>query len=265
MKKTNIFGLVLILSTLLIGCAQPNMCADIPEVYTITKNSPEHGTVELSKTSAMAGETITVTATPVEHYQVSEIKVNDNRITGTSFTMPASNVNVEVNFAQIRYSITSNDGYTFKNASGQSITTAAYGETVYVTSNPGEVYEVALPKFNRTNVEIATNTTYGDYKFVMPSSDVIVTGTFVSGNDPRNFFINDSPISMLESFYANASDVSIASFFGFQRKYRELIIFTVFLDSSSDTYVPDETATTEYSVIVIRFVNGIVNIYLSDN
>lgn len=82
-------------------CAQPNMCADIPEVYTITKNSPEHGTVELSKTSAMAGETVTITATPESvWYELDTIEVNNGSINGTSFIMPAGDVTVTVAFKE---------------------------------------------------------------------------------------------------------------------------------------------------------------------
>lgn len=103
MKKTNIFGLVLILSTLLIGCAQPNTSADIPEVYTITcaTNNSSWGGVTCDKTSAAAGETVTITATPASAwYVLKDIKVNNELINGTSFTMPEGNVTVAVTFEE---------------------------------------------------------------------------------------------------------------------------------------------------------------------
>lgn len=105
MKKTNIFGLVLILSTLLIGCAQPNTSADIPKVYTITAAETTNGTISLSKTSAAAGETVTITATPASSwYELDTIAVSDSNgavtVNNNSFTMPAGNVTVTVAFKE---------------------------------------------------------------------------------------------------------------------------------------------------------------------
>lgn len=107
MKKTNIFGLVLILSTLLIGCAQPNTSEDIPEVYTITcaTNNSSWGGVTCDKTSAAVGETITVTATPASlWYELDTIAVSDSNgavtVNNNSFTMPAGNVTVTVAFKE---------------------------------------------------------------------------------------------------------------------------------------------------------------------
>lgn len=164
------------------------MCADIPEVYTITKNSPEHGTVELSKTSAMVGETITVTANPDAHYQVSEIKVNDDTIDGTSFTMPASNVNVEVNFAEIRYSIT-------KAATSHGEVTiaenAAYDDTVAITVTPDAGWRVFDIKVDNTHLEITENIDTATATFRMPTNDVNVSVVFVNNETTVEFYINN--------------------------------------------------------------------------
>ena len=105
MKKTNIFGLVLILSTLLIGCTQPNTSEDIPEVYTITAAKTTNGTISLSKTTAAAGETVTITATPASlWYELDTIAVSDSNgavtVNNNSFTMPAGNVTVTVAFKE---------------------------------------------------------------------------------------------------------------------------------------------------------------------
>lgn len=43
--------------------------------YTISKNSPSNGTITLSKTSAVAGESYTVTVTPNQGYKVSDFTV----------------------------------------------------------------------------------------------------------------------------------------------------------------------------------------------
>lgn len=99
-------------------CAQPNMCADIPEVYTITcgTNNSSCGVVTCDKTSAVAGEMVTITATPDtdtntdNDWRVFDIKVGNNHLDLSNpdvftnntavFTMPANNVNVSVTFVK---------------------------------------------------------------------------------------------------------------------------------------------------------------------
>jgi hypothetical protein len=81
------------------------MCADIPEVYTITAAETTNGTISLSKTTAAAGETITVTATPASlWYELDTIAVSDSNgvvtVNNNSFTMPAGNVTVTVAFKE---------------------------------------------------------------------------------------------------------------------------------------------------------------------
>ena len=46
----------------------------------------ENGTIECDISSATAGDTVTVTATPNEHYQLGSITVNGEAIKGNSFT-----------------------------------------------------------------------------------------------------------------------------------------------------------------------------------
>ncbi len=71
--------------------------------YTVTVNPPLKGTVKADKTTAAAGETVTLTITPASGYQVQAIAVSDannNKITptGNSFVMPAADVYVTVQF-----------------------------------------------------------------------------------------------------------------------------------------------------------------------
>ena len=67
-------------------------------VYTITVGNVRNGTVTVSKSSAKAGETITVTAVPNAGYELDVIKVNGKAISGNTFTMPAQNTTVTATF-----------------------------------------------------------------------------------------------------------------------------------------------------------------------
>ncbi len=66
--------------------------------YTITVGSVRNGTVTVSKSSAKAGEIITVTAVPNSGYELESIKVNGKAISGNTFTMPAQNTTVTAAF-----------------------------------------------------------------------------------------------------------------------------------------------------------------------
>ena len=73
--------------------------------YTVTVANTPNGTVTASKTTAAAGENITLTISPASGYQVQAITVtdvNNNNIsvTNNSFTMPAANVFVTVTFIE---------------------------------------------------------------------------------------------------------------------------------------------------------------------
>ena len=77
-------------------------------VHSITVTTPEHGTVTADKLTASEGETVTLTVTPAENYDIDTVTYNDGisdvEITATggvySFTMPASFVTVYATFVK---------------------------------------------------------------------------------------------------------------------------------------------------------------------
>ena len=78
--------------------------------YTVTANTPTNGSVSADKTSAAAGDTVTLTVTPDSHYELDTLTVKDasnNPVTvnaDNTFTMPASNVTVTATFKEaVRY------------------------------------------------------------------------------------------------------------------------------------------------------------------
>ena len=97
-----------------------------PTLYSITVSSGiEHGTVNVSATSAEAGTQITLTATADDGYELDSFSVKDsgdNAITVTdgAFTMPASNVTVSATFEALPEGIYS---VTFNTMGGSSVET----------------------------------------------------------------------------------------------------------------------------------------------
>ena len=79
---------------LLTGCGPKE-----PGIYKITVDQNiENGTIQCDVSSATAGDTVTVTATPNEHYQLVSITVNGEAIEGNSFTMPEKDVVISATF-----------------------------------------------------------------------------------------------------------------------------------------------------------------------
>ncbi len=74
--------------------------AQTAETYTITVLPTANGTVTTNVAQAKAGETITLTATPAEGYEVITRIVN-GRHSGETFTMPAENVTVYARFGYL--------------------------------------------------------------------------------------------------------------------------------------------------------------------
>ena len=113
MKKLHsLFILSILALTMFVGCQNPTddatttVGAESTE-YAITIDSP-HGTVELDKTKAKAGETVKLTITPDSGYVLDSlsVKMSDTEITAeisddktsATFTMPKGNVSIEATF-----------------------------------------------------------------------------------------------------------------------------------------------------------------------
>lgn len=147
--------------------------------YRITFTASVNGWGSVNKTTAAAGETITITLHPYLNYELDTLSVidaNGNSITVSgayTFIMPASNVSINCSFKVITYSIiltTSTHG-TFS----VDKTTAAYGETVTITVNPDNDYvldAITVTDANGNDVFVYNNI------FIMPESNVTVNCTF---------------------------------------------------------------------------------------
>ena len=142
--------------------------------YSITVVQPTGGTVSASATSATAGTTIELTATPAEGYTLNYFTLNGERINGDTFIMPARNVEVSAVFTANAYSI------TVVQPTGGTVSasklSAFFGEAVELTAVPDEGYELSHYVVNGAANSGGT--------FTMPARDVIVTAVFTKVAEP---------------------------------------------------------------------------------
>ena len=142
--------------------------------YKISYNTPTNGRVEVP-TSANVGDKVTIKATPDDGYEVDKIVVRSGQgeipVTNSTFTMPKSDVVVDVTFKAKTYSLTYNvqENGTVK----ADKTRATAGETVTLTLSPNTGYVLKSLNVNGTTGPVAT-TKVNDttYTFEMPASNV---------------------------------------------------------------------------------------------
>ena len=154
--------------------------------YTVTIQPAENGTVTADKTTANMGETVTLTITPDEGYELDQLTVLNGEtqlpveVTTDGkyiFVMPAGNVEISATFKMTDYTI------TITPAENGTVTadkqTANMGETVTLTITPNEGYEFdQLTVMNGTTQVAVEITTEGKYTFVMPAGNVEISATF---------------------------------------------------------------------------------------
>ena len=142
--------------------------------YSITVVQPTGGTVSASATSATAGTTVKLTATPAEGYTLDYFTLDGERINGDTFIMPARNVEVSAVFTANAYSI------TVVQPTGGTVSasklSAFFGEAVELTAVPDEGYELSHYVVNGA----ANNGS----SFTMPAHDVMVTAVFTKVAEP---------------------------------------------------------------------------------
>ena len=142
--------------------------------YSINVVQPANGSVAASATSAAAGTTVKLTATPAEGYTLDYFTLDGERINGDTFIMPARNVEVSAVFTANAYSIT-----VVQPANGTvsaSKLSAFFGEAVELTAVPDEGYELSHYVVNGAANNGGT--------FTMPARDVIVTAVFTKVAEP---------------------------------------------------------------------------------
>ena len=157
--------------------------------YTIAASSSPAagGTCTIKKgdegvTSAKVNTTITLSATPNSGYTFSGWNVRDSEdhiitVTSNQFKMPAKNVTVVANFAEVGANPTITIApYSNGTVSTTPASSAAAGTTVTITATPATGYElVSLTVKDASNNDVAVNSSN---QFTMPDKNVTVTAVF---------------------------------------------------------------------------------------
>ena len=139
------------------------------------------GTVTADKTNGDVGQTVTLTITPNEGYEIDSVKANDKVLSGTtySFKLVEGENNVEVTFKakavepEVEYNITyaASEDYDVKELSA---TKAKKGQTVtFKVEVKNENKELDKVKANGT----ALTANDGVYSFVMGEADAVIEVT----------------------------------------------------------------------------------------
>lgn len=144
----------------------------MPQVFDITVTPVDHGLVVADRATATAGETVNLTVTPGDGYELvaGSLKVNGTPVVGTSFEMPEANAVVTYEIKAIDYVVTVTPA-----AKGTVISdkaTAIAGETVTLTVTPDAGYRL-VPGSLKVNGVAVSGTS-----FVMPMGNATVTGEF---------------------------------------------------------------------------------------
>ena len=123
-----------------------------PERYGITIATMQNGTVTADKTTATEGETVTLTVTPDEGYQLKSgsLMANDKAVAGNTFTMPDQEVRISALFEQKTVTPATGsykDGTYTGSAKGHDSTVPV---TVTVTVENGNISRIDVTKQNET-------------------------------------------------------------------------------------------------------------------
>ena len=139
------------------------------------------GSVTLNSASALVGDTVTVTITPNEGYEIDTITVSDTEVTKIAenqytFPMPTTDVVVDVKYKKIPYNVSLfNGGSATGGKYSVDMKEATIGDLVTITVAPNLGYLVDTVAVNDI---AATNNGDGTYSFTMPAQAVSISVVF---------------------------------------------------------------------------------------
>ncbi|MCI8414748.1 MAG: hypothetical protein HFF00_03865, partial [Ruminiclostridium sp.] len=170
--------------------------------YTVTVAATTNGTATVDKTSAYEDDTVTITTTPNQGYEVDAIAVataggDEVTVTNKTFTMPAENVVVTVTFKESQGGGGSGGGggggvssnVTIDKTTNGKVTVTptapSKGSTVTITLTPDTGYVVGTVTVTDKDGKAVELTKVSDtkYTFTMPDGKVKVAATFTKVAD----------------------------------------------------------------------------------
>ena len=175
-----------------------------PTTYTVTVSNDGNGTGTATPSTAAAGTTIILTATPNTGYHLKEWKVISGGVTikDDKFLMPNDNVEVKAIFekdappAPTEFTITvKTDG---NGTASASLAKAAAGTEITLTATPKEGYH-----FKEWEV-ISGGVTISNNKFTMPNGNVTIKAIFEEDAPP-------APAEFTVIFDGNGGTPSVGS------------------------------------------------------
>ncbi|MEO2800206.1 InlB B-repeat-containing protein, partial [Flavonifractor plautii] len=175
-----------------------------PTTYTVTVSNDGNGTGTATPSTAAAGTTIILTATPNTGYHLKEWKVISGGVTirDDKFTMPSANVEVKAIFekdappAPTEFTITvKTDGNGTASASHAK---AVVGTEITLTATPKTGYHLKEWQVMSGDVTITND------KFLMPSANVEIKAIFEKDAPP-------APTEFIVTFDGNGGTPSVGS------------------------------------------------------
>lgn len=149
--------------------------------YAVKVEAGTNGTASADKQTAKEGDTVTLTITANDGYEVDTVKAGDVEVKPVdgvySFPMPAADVTVTVTFKETEkqtHKVTVNVNAGTMGSASATPTSAKEGETVTLTVQAYDGYEVESVKIG----DKALTGNEGVYSFTMPDADVTVDVTF---------------------------------------------------------------------------------------
>ncbi len=175
-----------------------------PSTYTVTVSNDGNGTGAATPSTAAAGTTIILTATPNKGYHFKEWQVMSGGVTikDNKFTMPNDNVEVKAVFeedvpAPTEFTITmKTDG---NGTASASLAKAAAGTEITLTATPNEGYHLKEWEV------ISGGVTIKDDKFTMPDSNVEIKAIFEKDAPPAPTDPAKPSISVTGTYTYNGS------------------------------------------------------------
>ena len=154
------------------------------KLYSVWTQTVDHGFISASPNSNLkAGDKVTITSNPESGYKLEKITYNDNNgdeqtLTldqNNQFTMPKSKVTVTATFNEKPKNVYPITVEPSQNGSVGVVSSATNGDTVTVSVNPNEYYELdTLTVTDKNGTPVQVN----GLQFTMPESAVNISATF---------------------------------------------------------------------------------------
>jgi hypothetical protein len=156
--------------------------AAVTKYDVIVDDATVNGTVSADKAEAAAGETVTLTITPAEYYELDVLTVEDENsqavtVNNNQFAMPEGGVTVTATFKKLKYAV--NISTMTNGTVTVDETPAEWGAAVLLTVTPESGYQLVENSLTVTSgVTDLTDMTGGEWGFTMPKNAVTVSAEF---------------------------------------------------------------------------------------